>query len=73
MHTAPLRNLGFKVVSRKLRKPSKIIEVILPRPLGIIFEEDAARQRVVVSAFVPGSHADQLTKACLQSAAVVPA
>ena len=35
--------------------------------MGIVFEEDAVRQRVVVSAFVPGSHVDQLTKAHLRS------
>ena len=47
---------------RKLRQPSKLIEVVLPRPLGIIFEENAARQQVVVGGFVPGSHAAQLAK-----------
>lgn len=71
MHTVLLNASRSKVFGRELRKPSKIIEVVLPRPLGIIFEEDAARQRVVVSAFVPGSHADQLTKACLERAALL--
>ena len=47
---------------RKLRQPSKIINVVLPRPLGIVFEEDARRQRVVVESFIPGSHADKLAK-----------
>ena len=47
---------------RKLRQPSKIVDVVLPRPLGIVFEEDARRQRVVVESFIPGSHADKLAK-----------
>lgn len=61
-------NRGSPWARRKLRQPSKLIEVVLPRPLGIIFEEDTAWQRVVVSGFIPGSHADQLTKACLHPA-----
>ncbi len=49
---------------RKLRQPSKILDVVLPRPLGIVFKEDARRQRVVVESFIPGSHADKLAKVC---------
>ena len=38
------------------------MDVVLPRPLGIVFKEDARRQRVVVESFIPGSHADKLAK-----------
>ena len=48
--------------ARKLRQPSKLLEVVLPRPLGIVFEEDVARQQVVVGGFIPGSNAEQLVK-----------
>ena len=51
---------------RKLRQPSKIVDVVLPRPLGIILKEDARRQRVVVESFIPGSHADKLAKVSAQ-------
>ena len=33
--------------------------VTLDRPLGMVFEEDAARGRAVVAGFVPGGHAEQ--------------
>ena len=38
------------------------MDVVLPRPLGLVLKEDVRRQRVVVEDFVPGSHADKLAK-----------
>lgn len=37
-----------------LPAPSQLVEVTLERPLGLEFEEDARRKRVVVSGFTPG-------------------
>lgn len=42
-----------------LPQPSKLVVVRLPRPLGIIFEEDRRTNRAVVAELVPGSHAEQ--------------
>lgn len=47
---------------RVLGASSSLLQVTLPRPMGIVFEEDAARRRVVVCAFVDGSHAAQMAK-----------
>ena len=47
---------------KKLAPPSKLLTVTLPRPLGIIFEEDYAHKRAVVAEIVEGSNADQLAK-----------
>ena len=41
---------------------SRLLQASLPRPLGIVFEEDAVRRRVVVSAFLDGSPAAQLAQ-----------
>jgi len=50
------------VFQRVLGASSSLLQVTLPRPMGIVFEEDAARRRVVVCAFVDGSHAAQMAK-----------
>eukprot|EP00873_Tetraselmis_striata_P001020 jgi/Tetstr1/421284/TSEL_001157.t1 len=47
------------VFEKLLPHPSKLIKVTLPRPLGIVFEEDERRQRVVVGSFVEGGLAEQ--------------
>lgn len=44
---------------KKLRQPSKLLTVTLPRPLGIVLEEDKRRKRVVVSGTITGSRAEQ--------------
>lgn len=41
---------------------SRLLQASLPRPLGIVFEEDAVRRRVVVSAFLDGYPAAQLAQ-----------
>jgi hypothetical protein len=38
------------------------VAVTMPRPLGVVFEYDEARKRVVVADTIPGSHADQRAK-----------
>jgi hypothetical protein len=45
-----------------LRQPSQIVQTTLPRPLGIIFEEDAPRKRAIISGFMDGSPAAQLAQ-----------
>lgn len=47
---------------RVLRQPSQIVQTTLPRPLGIIFEEDARQKRAVISGFMDGSPAAQLAQ-----------
>ncbi|KAK9794343.1 hypothetical protein WJX73_005761 [Symbiochloris irregularis] len=56
---AELRTFVFE---RLLAQPSQIVSVSLPRPTGIILEEDKRRQRVVVAGFVEGSAAEQQSK-----------
>lgn len=51
-----------------LRPPSQLVQVQLPRPLGIVFEEDAVGGRVVIAELIPGGNADRLfRKASLDS------
>ncbi|GAB4813742.1 hypothetical protein N2152v2_000788 [Parachlorella kessleri] len=50
------------VFSKVLPQPSQLVTVQLPRPLGIVFEEDARRKRAVVAGFVPGGNAEQLVR-----------
>ena len=45
-----------------LRQPSKVLAVSLPRPMGIILEEDARRGRVVVGELAAGSEAAKRAK-----------
>jgi len=47
------------VFDRVLQKESEVLAVTLPRPMGVIFEEDARAQRVVVADLVEGSPAHQ--------------
>ena len=47
---------------RCLQGPSKLIQVVLPRPMGVIFEEDARHKQAVVVGFVKGSIAEQKMK-----------
>jgi hypothetical protein len=44
---------------KKLRQPSELVVMTLPRPLGVILEEDKRRKRVVVSGTIAGSRAEQ--------------
>jgi len=48
----------------KLQSASKIILITLPRPLGIIFQEDPKTSRISIAQLIPGSNADQLHKTC---------
>ena len=41
---------------------SDILKVNLPRPMGLVFEEDKARGHVVIADFVEGSQAEQRHK-----------
>lgn len=43
---------------KTLKEPSELVTVTLPKPLGIIFEEDPRLKRVFVAEFVPGSEAE---------------
>lgn len=45
------------VFEKQLRQPSALVAVTLPRPLGVVLEEDARRKRVVVAGTVEGSRA----------------
>jgi len=45
-----------------LPQPSELIVVKLPRPLGIVFEEDTRMGRAVVAEIVAGGNADQRSK-----------
>jgi hypothetical protein len=42
-----------------LSQPSQLVTVTLPRPLGVVFEEDKRLRRVVVAEVVPRSRAGQ--------------
>lgn len=56
---------------RVLPQPSKVLAVSLPRPMGIILEEDARRGRIVVSGFTEGSPAEKAAKV-LRSSTLAP-
>lgn len=45
-----------------LAQPSQLVGVSLPRPMGLILEEDQRLRRVVVAGFVEGSVAEQRSK-----------
>ena len=47
---------------RILPQPSKVLAVSLPRPMGIVLEEDTRRGRVVVSELAEGSEAAKRAK-----------
>lgn len=49
---------------RKSGAASSILAVKLPRPMGIIFEEDKAKGQAVIAGFVEGSVAEQRNKVC---------
>eukprot|EP00798_Chlamydomonas_sp_ICE-L_P021980 gene21980-29041_t len=55
------RNRSF-VFSRLLSKPSEILAISIPRPLGLVLEYDEQRKRTIVVELVEGSNADQLRK-----------
>jgi hypothetical protein len=44
---------------RLSQRPSELISLTLPRPLGIVFEEDKRNRRAVVAGIVPRSGAGQ--------------
>lgn len=48
--------------SRTLPQPSKVLGVSLPRPMGVVLEEDVRRGRVVVGGFIEGSVAEKRAK-----------
>ena len=54
-----LRTFLFEKI---LPQPSQLIVVKLPRPLGIVFEEDTRTGRAVLAEIVPGGNADQRRK-----------
>ena len=47
---------------RLLGQPSQILSVTLPRPVGIVFEEDKRKGRATICGFLPGSNADKQAK-----------
>ena len=47
---------------RSLGASSDIVKVNLPRPMGLVFEENKAKGQVVVADFVQGSQAEKLSK-----------
>lgn len=51
------------LAGRLLPQPSLVVSVSLPRPMGIILEENKRLQLVVVAGFVQGSAAEQRSKA----------
>ena len=58
---APMTN-HCERLRRVLRQPSQIVQTTLPRPLGIIFEEDSRQKRAVISGFMDDSPAAQLAQ-----------
>jgi len=50
------------VFEKILPSPSQLVQVSLPRPLGIVFEEDASNSRAVVAEFLQGSLAEREMK-----------
>lgn len=50
-----LRKPRTFLFSKTLPQPSQLVVTTLERPLGIVFEEDARRKRVVVAGFTPGA------------------
>eukprot|EP00891_Asterochloris_glomerata_P000963 jgi/Astpho2/963/Aster-x0035 len=61
------------VFDRRLQGPSKLIQVVLPRPMGVIFEEDARHQQAVVVGFVKGSIAEQKMKVAKMNSSLLDA
>ena len=61
-HAVLQRHRMMCLACRRLQGPSKLIQVVLPRPMGVIFEEDARHQQAVVVGFVKGSIAEQKMK-----------
>lgn len=53
--TAPRTFIFDKV----LPPPSRLVVVTLPRPLGVVFEEERRKGRAVVAAIAPGGSAEQ--------------
>ena len=53
-------DFGYPHRMQVLPQPSQLITLQLPRPLGIVFEEDARKKRAVVAGFVPGGEAVSL-------------
>lgn len=47
---------------KTLKEPSQLVTVTLPKPLGIIFEEDPRLKRVFVAEFIPDSEAESQSK-----------
>ncbi|KAK9833846.1 hypothetical protein WJX74_007752 [Apatococcus lobatus] len=50
------------VFDRLLQQPSQILSVTLPRPVGIVFEEDKRKGQATICGFLPGSNADKQAK-----------
>eukprot|EP00210_Caulerpa_lentillifera_P000876 g847.t1 len=49
-------------VFSKVKSSSKLINITLPRPLGLVFAEDVNKKRVVVEGIIPQTHAAQRHK-----------
>jgi hypothetical protein len=54
-----LRTFLFEKI---LPPPSQLVIIKLPRPLGIVFEEDKRKGRAVIAEIVAGGNAEQLAK-----------
>ena len=50
-------------VPQVLPPPSQLVMVKLPRPLGVVFEEDAKKGRAVVAELTPGGAAERVARA----------
>ncbi|EIE24020.1 hypothetical protein COCSUDRAFT_5564, partial [Coccomyxa subellipsoidea C-169] len=64
IHVGPVNALEPRtfVFTRTLSQPSKVLGVSLPRPMGVVLEEDTRRGRVVVGGFLEGSVAEKRAK-----------
>ncbi|CAG9466156.1 unnamed protein product [Pedinophyceae sp. YPF-701] len=61
------------VFERTVGADSALVQVTLPRPMGVVFEEDRSRSRVVVAEVVPGTNADRALKRARLNSGVVRA
>jgi len=71
----PVGAVGYRsfLFDHTLGDRSQIFVAQLPRPLGLVLEEDRTTRRVIVGAVVPGSHADRRSRvARLTQGALTP-
>jgi hypothetical protein len=56
------KQLRTFVFEKKLRQPSAIVSVTLPRPMGVVFRDDQRTKQAIVEDLVEGSRAAQKAK-----------